>query len=211
MSPIFNLKVDDQATPFVARLTRVLQDRTQLNKRMVDRAEVLTRNHITRAARTRHKTATLLGARRTGYLEGKAALVESRSDASGATLTVVGDIFARADGPVLVRPKTRKFLAIPAHKSAYGKRPGEFPDLKLIVLKSGGKKRLALVKADQTNLKTRRRSGFEYDRSKGRAGIVYFWLVKQARLPHDPGLLPMLLQYQGAMEQGAKDFFNLDL
>lgn len=197
---IMTLSSDDQVTPYLSKLTRVLSDRTPLNKRISDRAEVMVKKHITKAARSRHKTASVLGAKRTGYLEGKAALVEGTHDAGGSTITVVGDIFARASGPVKVAPKTKKFLAIPADKESYGKRPGEFSDLDVIRILAKGKTMLALVRPGRTD-----------EGGKKRRKKVLFWLVKSVTLPHDPGLLPSAFEFQGAMEKGAQDFWRLDL
>lgn len=195
----------DEVTPVLTRLRTLLDGpgMARLNGRIADRAEILTRGHILHAAKTRHKTANELGARPTNYLAGLAKLVEKSADSSKAEVVVVGDIFARAWGPVAVKPRVKKFLAIPAHKLAYGKRPAEFSDLKVVVIKSSriGKKVLALAREPVKGSR----------KAIDKKLTVFFWLRTQTALPADPYLLPSIFQMEEAMEKGAEDFMRLDV
>jgi hypothetical protein len=193
MSFAIALVTTDEASPILRSLVGALEDPTDLHKAIAAEAEVLTRDHIVVASRTRHKTAESLGAKPTGYLERAAEGVTSEGDKDFATILLGGDTagFARAFGQVTVKPKKAKFLTIPAHKDAYGKRAREIEDLELIVFKGDDSFAMALGKrnADDT-IK------------------VYYWLRRQVTLSMDRGLLPSDDQYLAAGEAGA--IFYLD-
>lgn len=90
----------------------------------------------------------------------------------------------------VIRPVNKKALAIPARAEAYGKTPGEFQDLKLVVFRSGA---AALVQADQSLIRfvrSRKDGSLKLKRMGNRGGLVMFWLVKSVRQAADPGVLP---------------------
>lgn len=90
----------------------------------------------------------------------------------------------------VIRPVNKKALAIPARAEAYGKTPGEFQDLKLVVFRSGAS---ALVQADQSLIRfvrSRKDGTIKLKRMGSRGGLVMFWLVKSVRQAPDPGVLP---------------------
>ena len=119
------IEIDDQATPVINALLADLKDPTEFHRLLaLDLAEY-TQHHIREAARTRHETAGRLGSAPTGYLSKAADTVEQSSDSGGVTLRVAGAIFKRVNGPVTVRPREKKYLTIPVHADAVGKKAQE--------------------------------------------------------------------------------------
>lgn len=195
MSFAIYIDLDEAATPVLRDLSAALEDREALHAAVAGRAEIATRDHVLDASRTRHKTAERLGARPTGYLERAAQGVTSRADADAAVVVLGGDnaIFARAFGEVTVRPRRAKNLAIPAKAAAYGKRPGEFDDLTLLIFRpEAGGFAMALGREGEGDA----------------PDDVFFWLVKKAVLPKDEGLLPTADQYAAVAELGALDYLD---
>lgn len=194
----------DASTPFLQELQAALKPGSKaslkLRQTLAGSLERVTRDHITKASLTRHKTATRLGARPTGYLEKTAGTVESfvTGNADGTIkLTVYGDIFQRVDRPVSVLPKLKAWLAIPNVAEAYGRRPKEFTGLRFVTLKKG---KLAALVQDLEQPKD----------DKGRQPFrVIYWLKKGVTLPQDRGLLPSERDYLQALESGASEFMLL--
>ncbi|MFZ2276295.1 MAG: hypothetical protein WAW39_00795 [Prosthecobacter sp.] len=161
---------------------------------LADDFEILTREHIARAATTRHKTAARLGAPVTGYLEKLATGTESvrgQGSPGRVRLTLQGEIFKRAFGPVTVTATQAKMLTIPWSAAAYGKRAGEFSDL--FVFKS---KRGAAFLARRI------------DKSK----IEFLFLLKKSvTLPQDRGLLPDDAAFLAVVEKAAQRYVEAEL
>lgn len=151
---------------------------------LADDFEILTSEHITRASRTRHTTATRLGAKPTGYLERAASTVEARGSKGLVTLTIQGDIFKRAFGPVTVTAKRAKMLTIPWSAKALGRRAAEFPGLFVFTSKRG-----SVFLAQRIN-----KSKIEF----------LFLLKKSVTLPQDRGLLPSDEDFLNAAEIAAQ-------
>lgn len=209
------VKVSDTVTPTLARLEGRLTDRTDLHRRIGTAAEVLTRRHIIEvAAPARHTTAERLGASPTGYLARRGQAVESSANRDAAIVTLGGarEIFARVDGPVIVAGRG-KLLTIPATAPAYGRRAGEFSNLRFVLFPSGAK---ALVKSKTARGGPHRVRHPEAARSArparprqaGDRPEVMFWLKDQVTLPQDRGLLPADEQFAQAAEIGARDYIK---
>lgn len=216
MSATIEVKISDQATPILAELQRKLEDRTELNRSIAAVSEVLTRRHIAEvAAPLRHTTAKRLGAKPTGYLNRRANAIESSGTREEAIIRLGGapEIFARVDGPVIIRAK-EKLLTIPATAEAYGRRAGEFSDLRFVMFPSGAK---ALIRAPGHKRgpervrpvpKIRAGRGSSEKRRQGPHPEVVFWLRDEVELPQDRGLLPSEDQYTQAAELGARDYLK---
>ena len=191
----------DATTPLLKEVQASLKpgskESLKLRKGMAARLEELTRSHIVKAATTRHKTASRLGASPTGYLTKRAETVESlvTGNADGLIkLSVFGDIFQRVDGDVAVKPRRRKWLAIPAVAEAYARRPGEIPGLRFMLIKRGS---LAALVEDLPGPPA----------PGARQPVkIWYWLKKGVTLPRDRGLLPTEAQYLDALEQAADDY-----
>jgi hypothetical protein len=166
------------------------------------------KRHITEASKTRHKTATRLGAKPTQYLAKAAGYLTTSATNETATVTITksSEIFSRTNGPVTVRPTGKlKWIAIPAHKDTCGKWPRNFPEdsMDFVVIKEG---KLAALFEKKPNLNepdpvdpdapekpkraAKARTARKADKPKNLKRKVMFWLVKSATLPHDRGLLP---------------------
>lgn len=106
------------------------------------------------------------GGRRSHFWRKAAESVTFSADADNMTVSVThqGVRLRYAGAPDGIRPVNAKALAIPATGVAYGRLPGEFADLRLVVFKSAGK--AALVQ------RPKRGAGL---------GKIMFWLVKKTK------------------------------
>lgn len=115
------------------------------------------------------------GGRRSHFWRKAAESVTFSGDADSMTVSVThqGVRLRYAGAPEGIKPVNAKALAIPATGIAYGRLPGEFSDLHVVVFKGKGK--AALVQ-----------------RREGEAlGTVMYWLVKKTRpVKGDPTVLP---------------------
>lgn len=201
---------NDEATPVLTRLVNQLTDRTGLHQSIANAAENLTRDYLRGIAPSRHRTAERLGAQPTGHLERAAESVSSEHNAEEAVIGITSPGISRALADLTITPKNSKYLTIPATAEAYGRRARSFNDLRLAVF---GRDTLALVKAEQSSLADRSRSGFDYENrapmaTAGRAP-VYYWLVKSVELRQDRTLLPSDELYKAAAEEGAVRYLEM--
>lgn len=180
--------VTNQATPTLRALVDALEDLTGLHVRMAERAEILTRKYLAGIATKRHRTAQRLGATPTGILSRAAESPEGRGTAEGAFLTMrPAEVLARAFGDVQITPRAgKKWLTIPIHRASYGKRAGEFPDLKFIRPRG---KTYALLSRRGPNGNL----------------IHYYLLVRKVSQKQDRTLLPSDDAYLAEMEAAAED------
>jgi hypothetical protein len=110
-----------------------------------------------------------------------------------------------------IRPVNAKMLTIPARAEAYGKRAGEFTNLKFAVVvdPSSGRFRPALVeRAGIMNLKLGRKKKDGTRTAKVvsmSTGLVpLFWLVRSVRQKPNPKVLPSDEQFWAAIEESMK-------
>lgn len=162
-------------------------DKVEFFDGLADDFEILTRQHITKASRTRHKSAARLGANPTGYLE-KIATAQEGVKAEGTpgliTLRLQGEIFKRAFGQVTVK-KDSKPLTIPIAAESYGRRAKELGPMFRIKSRKGN---VLLVQNDPED--------------KKKLKLLYV-LKDQVTLPQDRGLLPSDEQFLRAAEKAA--------
>jgi len=190
---------DDQVIKLLSRLRSALTDRTALHKSIGGTAELLTRQHLTTLAKTRHATANKLGAKPSGHLARAAESVKGDGTNEAATVSITSPGMRRAFGDVTITPGAgKKYLTIPATAEAYNRRAGSFNDLRLAFFKNG---LLALVKAEQSSVADRRQSG-------GRSE-VYYWLKKSVTQKQDRTLLPPDDDYTAAAVAGVKSYLRL--
>jgi hypothetical protein len=175
--------------PTLSALKKRLKNREGLNAELATDAASKTRKWIREAAESRHTTAQALGASPTGYLLKRARDVEARHDAKVADVIIKGAIFARVFRDVEITPKKAKYLTIPVHKEALGKRARDFDNL---IVKSSKK----------TGAKFLCRKG------RGKALIALFMLVKRSLLPQDAGLLPSQKHFTRWAEAKAKEYLR---
>ncbi len=135
----------------------------------------LVQRHL-RQRDTTHAHKYPAGGRRSRFWRKAAQSVTFAADADGLSVSVThqGARLRYAGAPDGIRPVTAKALAIPASGEAYGRLPGEFPDLRLVVFKSAN--RAALV---------------QRAKAKGAPDKVMFWLVRKTKpVAPDLSVLP---------------------
>ncbi len=177
---MFGLRIQisqDTASPALAAATRGLAP-ASLGP-VIGRAG---RNAVREHLFSRDSQGNALGGRRTHFF-GQAARATNFT-MQGDTVVVSIDhigIAQRFFGGV-IRPKTAKYLTIPVHPAAYGKRAREFSDLEMIFGPGGQPVGLA-----------RKAKG------KRTFGEVYYLLVRQATQQPDPSVLPTDPQLEAAV------------
>jgi hypothetical protein len=124
-----------------------------------------------------HAHAYPEGGRRSHFWRKAAESVtfEHDDDSIRVSVTHQGAALRYAGAPNGIKPVNAKALAIPAHGSAYGRLPAEFPDLQLVVFR-GSVNRAALMLPP---------------RGQEKEGTVMFWLVRKTKpIAPDPTVLP---------------------
>lgn len=107
-----------------------------------------------------------------------------------AIVTVTSPGISRAFGDITIKPKSGKYLTIPATAEAYNRRARTFNDLRLAFF---GRGRMALVKDDP----------------QGGRSEVYYWLKKSVTQKQDRTLLPPDDDFAAAAVQGIKAYLRL--
>ena len=196
-SVVATVTISDELTPLLSSLLSRTTELKRSNKIVGSRLADGVREHISRAAKTRHKTADSLGARRTGYLDRRAQGISI--DETGESLNVsidgAAEIFARVGRDVTIVPHGgRKYLTIPVDKEVFGKRAREISDMKIKHDKHPitGRKGLFLCAAYRGDFRP------------------LFMLVKRAFLPRDEKLLPSNDDIVKLLEQGAIDVIEYE-
>jgi len=176
-------------------------------KRVIGRAIVnLLRAHFTALefSPAHHRTASALGAPRTGfYSEAARGVQQPQLDANGVVVAInkIG-LALRYFGGVVV-PRIAKLLTIPARTEAYGKRASEFNNLRLIMFGPGAG---ALVEREASVLRGSKKAGTAKGDSIG--GLIYFWLVRQATQKADRTVLPSDAELGTAAVNAARSFVD---
>lgn len=189
------IKIDDQATPFLAQVRHAVGQPKGLHTRMAGRLEIMVRDYIRTTGDARHKTARRLFATPTLHYVRAAQTVKGKAVPEGVELTLRGAIFQRTDRDVRVTARASKYLTIPAHRAAYGRRAREIGGLRFVKFRNG---KMALVR-DTTG-------GVPLSTTTRRSTTVYYWLKKSVLLPQDRSLLPTDEKFAATMEEGAKDY-----
>lgn len=163
----------DIDTPQLDAISRRLEpsSRAELHREIAGRVQTIVDNHLDDYASKHHRTASRLGARPSGNLEG--ARVSATSDSAGATVTVAALGIRRALGPVTIRPRTKAALTIPVAALAYGRSVAYLKNHGYDIFRPKGKNYLAYKENPKSQFST-----------------VLYILAKQATLKHEPGLLP---------------------
>lgn len=191
------LEFTNRSAPKLTALMKALElgEQQEFFTSLSDDFEILTREHITKASRTRHKTASRLGAKQSGYLEKLATATEGvrgTGTLGRVAMTLQGDIFKRAFGPVTVKKKD-KWLTIPIAAESYSRRAREFSALFMITSKKGNR---LLVQRDPDDKKKLK---------------LLYTLKDSVTLPEDRGLLPSDKDYLSAVERAAGRFVKAQL
>ena len=162
------------------------------------------RDHLDTMAPKRHRVAKRLGAKPTHHFEyasgrlggvnedGQAQTTElSDVRADGLTITIKGTPgLLRAFGPVTAKPRRAKWLTIPIHKSAYGKRVAELRDEGHVIFRPGRARILA--EKEEVGKKKRLRP--------------LYALCRETTAPRDRGLLPTQEKMKAWAKEAAEGF-----
>lgn len=145
--------------------------------------------HVRRAASSRHKTASRLGATPTHHLERGAHEIVATSEGANAVVTVPIPGITRAFGDLDIRPDGKKALTIPINAAAYGRRA---PELEL-----RGWKLFTLPAKQGPG------AGILFGRHADAKSTVALYLLRtHAHVPQDRGLMPSDEEMGEAMAYG---------
>lgn len=161
--------------------------------------------HIRDAAPSRHKTAARLGAEPLYAMADAAAAVEARHSSAEATIIIGGKyarMFRRTEGPVVIVPVDKQWLAIPCDKRTYGKSPRNFPGmLDFFVIEEGVLAALAMRKTPKAPHREVISKPYKPARPHKPKTLpnperdIVFWLKKKVTVPQDRELLPSDLEF----------------
>jgi hypothetical protein len=197
MSLRIDLKVEGLAPEDLAMLKATLQNPAPLHAKIAGDAETFIKKAGPGIASQNHRSANRLGATPTGHLDDAYQAIEGSSTAAAAVLTIPRASRLRAAfGAYAVRPTKSKYLTIPVHKDAYGKRAREIDDL--FPLRVGPRKTLVLARRDESagpsenqRFLTRARPGQRRAARRRDTGIeTMYVLVTSADIPAQPDLIP---------------------
>lgn len=155
------------------------------------------RDHVELASRTRHRTASRLGATPTGHLAEGAAKIHMELDGSQAVVTVPIPGITRAFKDYHITPRDKKALTIPINAVAYGVRA---PDLEL-----DGWSLFTLPAKQGPG------AGVLFGRKAGmKSALALYLLRNSADIPQDRGLMPSDEEMGEALAIGVRDAIERD-
>ena len=190
---MIHIEIDatDADMPTLRRLRTALAERGSLHARLAGDAEKFVKVRGAVTSRTEHRIANRLGAKPTQHLAKAYQAIESASNSEAAILRVPRASRLRAAfGDYVVRPGSgKKYLTVPVHPDAYGRRAGEFDDLFFVQV--GPRMTAALARKLSTG------EGFE----------IMYWLTKSTRVREDPGLIPFE-DVAAQMEDSTRLFYD---
>ncbi len=174
----FNVQIDENVSAKVGAVRDGIANGTHRKVIAAAAADVV-QEHFVGLGRDRHRGGTFnfygrAARATTSGVQGKSAYVSI--DQEGIALRRFGGT---------VRPRSSKYLTIPAIDAAQGKRAREFADL---------------------HFRKNRRDG---GRLCDTAGRVFFWLVKQSTHQPDPSVLPTDGEIQSAATEAMADWVEL--
>jgi hypothetical protein len=207
----FNIDVRDRATPAVRALVGGMRPQ-QLQPLLGRSARNLTVSHLRAVDAARPNK---LGGERTNFYARAADATQFRVEGDFVIVSInhVG-IGLRYFGGT-VRPRTRKYLTIPASAEAHGKRASEFPDLKFAIVPDPktGRARAALVRrgANEVSLirTVRVRGRNVVRRAEQAVGYVVFWLVRETTHQPDPSVLPTQQEFADHLGNDVAEYARL--
>ena len=179
----------DIDTPQLDAISRRLEPsaRAGLHQAIAAEVQQTVRSHLRVYALAHHRTAARLGARPTGNLE--KAEVDAAGDSTDATVTVAAMGIRRALGPVTIRPRTKAALTIPVAALAYGRSVAYLKSHGYDIFRPKGKNYLAYKENPKSQFST-----------------VLYILAKQAKLKHEPDLLPTREALTANALEAARDY-----
>lgn len=194
MSPLrVDIQILSKLDEELRNIATGLEDTKPLHDRIAGDAEAWLKEDVgPRIAAGQHRTANTLGATPTGHLEDAYQGIEGTGTTDGAELLVPGATRLRAAfGKYVLTPQNgSKYLTIPAHRDAYGKRAGEFDDL--FFMRVGPKRTPVLARrvegTKDDSLRTR--PGQRREARRFTQAEVMYVLAASATIPEDKTLIP---------------------
>lgn len=184
MSLGISIDIRDTVRPAMARLNGALRPE-QLNP-VIGRAAVnVYRGHLLQLNRTRPNK---LGGKRTNFYAQAGRGTNFVVEADGITVSIPSVGIAQRFYGGVIRPKASKFLTIPVHPAAHGKRAREM-DLE-VIFGEGGRPIALATKSTRAVQITQNRRGEAVRKSIGRRGEIMFLLKKSVTQAPDPTVLP---------------------
>lgn len=182
------VKIEIKSNTDLSKLTESLENRTELHGIIATEAEGFLKDSAQYISARNHRTADSLGARRTSHLEQAFEAIEGASDEADARLLIPRASRLRAAfGPYTVKPKSgSKYLTIPVHPDAYGRRAREIADL--FVMNRGGGKTPVLARRVEGQKDQALRAS-PRARRLTTADILYL-LLPEVDIPEDRDLIP---------------------
>ena len=177
-----DLSLNDTVTPHLVNLEKGLSSR-ESRTILAAAAADLTRDHLTALAAARHRPHVP----HNFYANAARSTTWQATDTDALVIIDNAGIAQRYYGGIL-KPRRTKHLAIPADKSAEGRRPREFNDLFYLHIRRTGTKALA------------RKTG---------TGIQFlYWLVTSVTQAPDPSVMPTDAQYAATLTTALSDYLE---
>lgn len=175
----------DAASPAVRSLLAGLAPE-QVNPIIGRSAQQSYSRHLINVSRTRPNK---LGGRRTFFFEAAAKGTSWRAVGDHVVVSIASVGIRQRYFGGTIRPKAgKKFLTIPVHPKAYGKRAGEF-DLEIVFGLKGEPIALATKPTLSASVRLTK-GGRVVSRDAGRRGEIYYRLVRSVTQQPDPSVLP---------------------
>lgn len=175
MSIAISIQASDGISPVTRRVLRAIEP-ARLNPVIGRSANNTIREHLFGLNQTRPNQ---LGGRRTNFYTGAARATQFKVVSDSEIVVSINQVgIAQRYYGGTIKPKSAKYLTIPARAEAHGKRAREFPDLE--VLRRGDGKGEPFALARKVNGKGGAKGG----------GEILFWLKKSITQRADPTVLP---------------------
>lgn len=182
MSTAILINATNTAGPAARRVSRVIAP-ARLNPVIGRSVNNTVREHLFGLNQTRPNQ---LGGRRTNFYAQAARATNFKVISDSEILVSIPQVgIAQRFFGGTIKPKGKKYLTIPAHPSAHGKRAGEFADLRFAIVPGKGP---ALVL--KTAIKAKRVKGDNTLSYTGGDLVVMFWLRRSITQKPDPTVLP---------------------
>jgi hypothetical protein len=194
----FSITIKDDARPAVQNLAAGLAP-ARLNAIAGRSAHQVYRGHLFALNRARPNR---LGGRRTNFYSAAARGTNWRDAGDHVVVSIASVGIRQRYFGGTIKPKTKKFLAIPARTEAYGKTPREFSDLVFVQFKSGS---AALIRS-HGDAPLRIDSAGNVSGGGHDLGEVMFWLVTSVTQRPDPSVLPPMDDVAKAINRDVLDY-----
>jgi hypothetical protein len=185
MSIAISIQASDGITPVTRRVANAIQP-ARLNPVIGRSVNNTVREHLFSLNSARPNK---LGGRRTNFYTGAARGTQFKVVSDSEIVLSINQVgIAQRYYGGTIKPKSSKFLTIPVHPAAHGKRAREF-DLEVVFGVNGQPVALATKKVSES--RTRQSKSGKITRTNvTRFGEIYYRLVRSVTQAADPNVLP---------------------